>query len=203
MQNSGMLIIISGPSGSGKGTVVKHLGPEKNYALSISVTTRKKRACEEEGKDYFFCTTEEFERMRNNGELLEHAVFCGKYYGTPRVYVEEQVKLGKAVVLEIDVNGALQIKEKFAGAVLIFLMPPTMAELKSRLINRNTENKETIEARLRRANEEVKLIDKYDYLVLNDEVESAAARVDTIVDAERLKPCRNLVIINSFKGDVL
>ncbi len=200
MNNKGMLLIISGPSGSGKGTVVKQLSPEKNYALSVSVTTRKKRECEIEGKDYFFRSMECFEHMRNNDELLEHAVFCGNCYGTPRSYVEEQISNGKTVVLEIEVNGALQVKEKFEDSVLIFLIPPTIEELSRRLICRNTESKESIEDRLKRARDEIKLIDKYDYLVINDYVENAVSRIDTIVEAEHLKPhrCNNDILY--FKG---
>ncbi|MCL2698934.1 MAG: guanylate kinase [Defluviitaleaceae bacterium] len=191
MQSKGMLIIISGPSGSGKGTVVKRLGKAANYALSISMTTRTPREGELHGRDYFFCTEEEFHAKRQAGELLEHALFVGNFYGTPRPYVEEQVEKGKAVVLEIEVNGALQVKDKFPEAVLIFLMPPTMQILEQRLIARNTEDKETIEDRLRRAREEVRLIDKYDYLVINDKVEDAENDINTIVNAEYLKPFRH------------
>lgn len=196
----GMLIIISGPSGSGKGTVVKRLDPKLNYALSISVTTRAMRKGEVHGKDYFFCTVEEFNRRKSEGDFLEHAAFVGNYYGTPRSYVEEQIEKGKAVVLEIDVNGALQVKEKFAEAVLIFLIPPSMEILSQRLVGRNTEDKETIEDRMRRANEEVQTIEKYDYLVINDEVENAVNKINTIVQAESLKPFRNMNTIQSFKN---
>jgi len=201
MYSKGMLVIISGPSGSGKGTVVKGLRPEDGYALSISMTTRKKRDGEVDGKDYFFCTVEEFEEIRDRGELLEHAQFCGNFYGTPRSYVQEQIEKGKAVVLEIDVNGALQVQEKFPDAVLIFLMPPTKEILSARLIGRNTEDKETIEYRLRRANEEIQLIDRYDYLVINDEIADAVGRINTIVKAEFLKPRRNSTAIQHFKGE--
>lgn len=202
MSTKGMLIIISGPSGSGKGTVVKKLDPAMNYALSISVTTRGKRPDDVDGVDYFFSTVEAFQQMRKNDGLLEHAEFCGNLYGTPRTYVEEQIAKGKVVVLEIEVNGALQVKEKFKDSVLIFLMPPTREELSRRLISRNTENKETIEDRLRRAREEIKLIDKYDYLVINDEVDLAVERINTIVAAECLKPHRNATVIQNFEGDV-
>ncbi len=195
----GMLVIISGPSGSGKGTVVKKLDPSLNYALSISMTTRKMREGEVNGRDYFFCTVEEFNELRKQGDFLEHAAFCGNYYGTPRSYVVEQINHGKAVVLEIDVNGALQVKEKFPEAVLIFLIPPTMDILADRLIKRNTENKETIEDRLRRAREEVQLIDKYDYLVINDEVNNAVERINSIVIAESLRPIRNMAEIAIYK----
>jgi guanylate kinase len=196
----GMLVIISGPSGSGKGTVVQQLDPDKNFALSISVTTRSPRAGEKEGRDYFFRSPEEFARMRDQNELLEHAVYCGYYYGTPRHYVEEQIDKGKAVVLEIEVNGALQVREKFKEAVLIFLAPPTLDELSRRLIKRNTEMACAIEDRLKQACEEVKLVEKYDYLVINDRVETAVRHINTIVEAEFLKPGRNLDAIKRFKG---
>lgn len=206
----GMLIIISGPSGSGKGTVVKRLCPPANFkrdindtvnenfinadlqfAVSISVTTRKMRDGEVNGRDYFFCSEEEFYTRLKNGDLLESATFCGNYYGTPRSYVEEQIEKGKTVVLEIEVNGALQVKEKLKDSVLIFLMPPSMQDLKNRLINRNTENMETIEDRLRRAYEEIALIDKYDYLVINKEIADAVRDIKTIVKAEKLRTYRN------------
>jgi len=196
----GMLVIISGPSGSGKGTVVKRLDPKRNYALSISVTTRPPRDGEMDGRDYFFCTLEKFEYMRDNNQLLEHALYCSHFYGTPRNYVEEQIKRGKAVVLEIEVNGALQVREKFEDAVLIFLMPPTLADLHSRLMRRNTEDADTIEDRIKRAHEEIKLISKYDYLVINDKVADAVNHINTIVDAESLKPSRNQDAIKHFKG---
>jgi len=195
----GMLVIISGPSGSGKGTVVKQLDPIRNYALSISVTTRLPRKCEVDGRDYFFCTPERFMDMRDSNQLLEHALYCNNYYGTPRYYVEEQINKGKAVVLEIEVNGALQVKEKFEDAVLIFLMPPTLADLHRRLIHRNTEDAGTIEDRIKKAHEEIKLISRYDYLVINDTVAGAVERINTIVEAESLKPRRNQEAINHFK----
>ena len=195
----GMLVIISGPSGSGKGTVVKQLDPHKNYAISLSVTTRPPREGEIDGKDYFFRTPGQFMYMRDNNQLLEHALYCNHYYGTPRNYVEEQINNGKAVVLEIEVNGALQVREKFGEAVMIFLMPPTLADLHNRLIQRNTEDAETIEDRIKKAHEEIKLIDKYDYLVINDNVSDAVDRIDTIVKAESLKPSRNQEAIKHFK----
>jgi len=196
----GMLVIISGPSGSGKGTVVKSLDPMRDYALSVSVTTRSPRNGETDGKDYFFRTPEEFIYMRDNHQLLEHAVYCNHYYGTPRHYVEKQICDGKAVVLEIEVNGALQVREKFGEAVLIFLMPPTLDDLYKRLVRRNTEDVDTIEDRVRRAHEEIKLISKYDYLVINDTVAEAVNRINTIVEAESLKPIRNQDAIIHFKG---
>jgi guanylate kinase len=195
----GMLLIISGPSGSGKGTVVKSLNPEE-YALSISVTTRPPRADERDGEDYFFRTREQFDSMRDNDALLEHAVFVGNFYGTPRFYVEDRIREGKTVVLEIEVNGALQVKEKFPSAVLAFLIPPTLDELKRRLINRGTENMETIDRRMKRAGSEIKLIERYDYLVVNDEVKNAAERINQIVRAERLRVCRLGGLISNIRS---
>lgn len=194
----GMLVIISGPSGSGKGTVVKELDPAKGYAVSISVTTRKPRPGEVDGRDYFFITEDEFADMRAENKLLEHFAYVGNYYGTPRPYVEEQIANGKIVVLEIEVNGALQVKEKFPEAVLVFLMPPTFTELERRLTNRGTEDAVTIEDRLRKSLEEVPLINQYDYLVINDIVPEAVAKVDAIANAERLRPKRNMQTINDF-----
>ena len=194
----GMLVIISGPSGSGKGTVVKRLDPAYGYAVSISVTTRQPRAGEVHGRDYFFITEDEFVRLRTENELLEHFAYVGNYYGTPKFYVEEQIAQGKVVVLEIEVNGALQVKEKFPEAVLVFLMPPTLTELQTRLVNRATEDAVTIEARLKRTLEEVPLIGQYDYLVINDKIEEAVASVNAIVAAERLRPHRNQQIIQDF-----
>jgi guanylate kinase len=198
--NKGMLIIISGPSGSGKGTVVKRICPRngigenqqcsQDFAVSISVTTRKKREGEVDGRDYFFCTEEEFYNKLRNNELLESATFVGNYYGTPRSYVKEQIEKGKTVVLEIEVNGALQVKDKFPDSVLVFLIPPSIKELKSRLVNRNTEDMETIEDRLRRAEEELKLVDKYDYLIVNENVDDAVNDIKLIVKAEKMKPSR-------------
>jgi len=194
----GMLVIISGPSGSGKGTVVKKLDPAIGYAVSISVTTRKPREGEVDGKDYFFITEDEFVDMRTENKLLEHFAYVGNYYGTPRPYVEEQISKGKIVVLEIEVNGALQVKEKFPEAVLVFLMPPTFTELERRLVTRATEDAVTIEDRLKRAMVEVPLINHYDYLVINDKVADAVAKVDAIVMAERLRPKRNAQTIKDF-----
>jgi guanylate kinase len=194
----GLLVIISGPSGSGKGTVVKKLDAAKGYARSISITTRTPREGEINGRDYFFTSPEEFTQMRQNGELLEHALFVGHNYGTPRKYVEQQIAQGRVVVLEIEINGALQVRGKFPDAVLIFLMPPTMEELSRRLTGRATEDAVTIEARLKKALDEVPLISAYDYLVINDEVDSAVAKIDAIVDAERLRPRRCQAQVTKF-----
>ena len=196
--NKGMLVIISGPSGSGKGTVVKRLAPEKDYALSVSVTTRAPRAGEQDGRDYFFTTEADFHKMREENALLEHALFVGHFYGTPRQYVESRISDCKIVVLEIEVQGALQVKEKFPDAVLIFLMPPTMPELHRRLVRRGTEDTKLVHARLKKALEEVPLIDRYNYLVINDDVSRAVETIDSIVTAERSKPGRSAAAILAF-----
>ncbi len=196
----GILLIISGPSGSGKGTVVRKLCEDDRYALSVSVTTRAKRPAEVEGIDYFFRSVPEFYGMLNNGELLESAQFVGNYYGTPREYVTKMIDSGKTVVLEIEVNGALQVKMNEPDAVLVFLIPPDMEELRNRLVKRATEHPEVIEDRMRRANEEVELINKYDYLVVNDYVEHAVQAINMIVEAEKRRPHRNSILISEFTG---
>lgn len=201
MKRKGMLVIISGPSGSGKGTVVKNLNPQKGYALSISLTTRKKREGEIDGKDYFFCSKEEFIKKRDQNELLEHAEFCGNLYGTPKSYVDSQIANGKAVILEIDVEGALQVREKFNDCVLIFLIPPNIQELRNRLVGRNTEDSLTIERRLTRAEQEVKFIYEYDYLVINNEIQKTVESIDAIIEAEYLKPHRNIDDIENFNNN--
>jgi len=195
----GMLVIISGPSGSGKGTLVKQLNNER-YAHSISVTARPMREGEKEGVDYFFRTEEEFIHMRENNQLLEHTAYLGRLYGTPRQYVEEQIDKGKVVILEIEVNGALQVKEKFPNAVLIFLIPPTRDELTKRLIFRDTEDSIEIKDRMDRALEEIELIYQYDYLIINDKIPIATAEIDTVIEAELLKPFRSETKIKKFKS---
>ncbi len=201
MNKKGMLVIISGPSGSGKGTVVKKLDPQKGYALSISMTTRAPRDGEVNGKDYFFTSKEDFTNIKNEDGFLEHAEFVGNLYGTPKSYVIEQIDNGKNVILEIDVNGALQIKEKFHNCVLIFLVPPTFDELEDRLRARNTEDNETIKRRLLRAKSEIALLEKYDYLVINDTVDNAVNLIDNIVTAEALRPEKCKAEISLLKGE--
>jgi len=198
----GMLVIISGPSGSGKGTLVKQLKNDR-YSLSISVTARAMREGEKEGVDYFFRSEEEFIHMRENNQLLEHTAYLGRLYGTPRQYVEEQIDKGKVVILEIEVNGALQVKEKFPNAVLIFLIPPTIKELANRLVFRNTEDSIEINDRMTRAVEEIQLINQYDYLVINDKIPTAISEIDTIINAELLKPSRSEMKIEKFTKNLI
>ncbi len=201
MNGEGMLLIISGPSGSGKGTVVEKLCKKECYALSISYTTREVRCGEVDGVNYFYCSNTKFDEMIKNGELLEFATFRGNFYGTGKTYVAEQIKKGKVVVLEIEVNGALQVKKKFPEAVLVFMMPQNIHELERRLITRGRENREEINGRLSRAREEVLLVDSYDYIVVNEKVETSVNEIDSIVQVELLKSFRNRHKAIQFLGD--
>ncbi|KUK14009.1 MAG: guanylate kinase [Synergistetes bacterium] len=184
-RNRGKLFVISGPSGAGKGTLRRELFKAMpNLIYSVSVTTRKPRAGEVNGVDYFFITQEEFEKMRDNGELLEWAEVHGNLYGTPKGFVEEKLNQGKSVVLEIDVQGALQVKERFPEAVLIFILPPSKEELASRLKGRGTETPEELEIRLRNASWELDKRELYDYAVINDDVDRASSELIEIVKRE-------------------
>ena len=172
MNKEGILIVVSGFSGAGKGTIMKALLERyDNYALSISATTRNPRPGEEEGKAYFFKTTEEFEKMIAQDDLIEYAMYVGNYYGTPKAYVEEQLCAGKDVILEIEIQGALKVKEKFPNTLLLFVTPPSAEELRKRLEGRGTETQEVIDGRMKRAIEEAEYMDQYDYLVVNDELD--------------------------------
>lgn len=200
-----MLLVISGPSGAGKGTVCKALlKKRKDLMLSISMTTRAPRETETEGVDYFFESKENFMRLIGEGEFLEYAIVHGRdFYGTPKRFVMEQIEKGNDVVLEIDVEGAMQVKNSFKNGIFIFIMPPTFNELKCRLINRGTETKEAIERRLKTAAVELKNINKYDYVVINDEVDNAVTCIETIHKAESHTVGRNKEIIDEFIGGVL
>ncbi|MDX5323490.1 MAG: guanylate kinase [Exiguobacterium sp.] len=185
----GLLIVLSGPSGVGKGTVCRVLREEEdnNLQYSVSATTRKPREGEIEGVHYFFKTREQFEDMIEHKQLLEHAEFVGNYYGTPVEWVRETLEGGKDVILEIEVQGAFQVKERFPEAVFLFLAPPSLQELRNRLVGRGTESEEVIKQRLLVAREEIELMDAYDYVVTNDEVEKAIERIKAIVTAEHCK----------------
>jgi len=197
-KNNGMMIVLSAPSGSGKGTVIKILTDGGEYALSISVTTRAPRPNEIDGRDYFFSTKQEFEELIKNGDLLEYTEYNGYYYGTPKKYVEEQIAAGKIVILEIEVDGALQVKKRFTESVLIFMTPPDKKELERRLTLRKTQTNVSIRERLEIADREIEKIDSYDYYVVNDIVEEAVKKIETIVAAERLRPFRNKHAIENF-----
>jgi len=194
LNKRGLLIVLSGPSGVGKGTVRKALFemPEQDFVYSVSMTTRKPREGEVDGVDYYFVSHEEFERQIADGNLLEYAEFVGNYYGTPKDKVEELLNQGKEVVLEIEVNGALQVREKCKDAVFIFLVPPTRKALYDRLKNRGTENSATINERILKADREFKLAHQYDYIVVNDEVYNAADRIMAIIRSEHAKTFRSI-----------
>ncbi len=200
MDKKGMLIIISGPSGSGKGTIVKSLDPNA-FSLSVSMTTRGMREGEVHGKDYFFVSKEEFVEIRDNDGFIEHVEFCGNMYGTPKSYVFEQINKGNIVILEIDVFGALQIKDIFKETITIFISPPSLSELKNRLVGRNTEDMETIERRLRRAKDELEVAPKYDFFIVNNTVLQSKKEIESIVMAEYLKPERNLQTIKRLEKE--
>ena len=192
-KNKGILLVLSGFSGSGKGTVMKEIMKKYSdrYALSISATTRAPRPGETDGVEYFFKTRAEFEAMIENDELVEYAQYVSNYYGTPKAYVEEQLNAGKDVILEIEIQGALKIKEKFPDTLLLFMTPPSAEELKKRLIGRGTESMEVIQARLKRAIEEAEGIEKYDYLIINDDLEECVERFHSIVTNEHERVSRN------------
>lgn len=183
----GLLIVVSGPSGAGKGTVMGKLLETGKYALSISATTRKPREGEIDGKSYFFKTKEEFEQLIADKRLLEYACFCDNYYGTPLDYVQEQMNNGKNVILEIEVQGAMEVKKMLPDTVMIFMLPPSFEELHNRLVNRGTETIDVIEKRMSRAKEEVGLIENYDYVVVNEDIEDTASAIDNIVESEKVR----------------
>lgn len=194
LNDRGLLVVISGPSGVGKGTVRKALFemPNHNLTYSVSMTTRKMRPGEVDGKDYYFVSDEEFDRRIEEGKFLEHAEFVGHKYGTPLDKVEEQLNKGSEVVLEIDAQGARQVKEKMPDCVMIFIAPPSKQALYDRLKKRNTESEEVIHERIAKANDEFKMASLYDYIVVNDEVSNAADRIMAIVRAEHARTFRTL-----------
>ena len=200
--SKGVLAVVSGFSGAGKGTVMKALLKEyDDYALSISVTTRSPRPGEEDGREYFFRTREEVEKMIAEDQLLEYAEYVGNYYGNPRFYVEDMLARGKNVILEIELQGAMQIKQKNPEAVLVFITPPSFEELKNRLIGRGTETEEVINSRLARAAEEAEEMDKYDYIVVNDQVEDCVHCLHQIILSERCKVHCNEELIKTIQEE--
>ncbi len=200
--SKGILTVVSGFSGAGKGTVMKRLLESGgNYALSISVTTREPREGEAEGREYFFRTKEEVEKMIREDQLLEYAKYVDHYYGTPRKYVEDRLAEGKDVILEIEIQGALQIKKKVPEAVLVFITPPSMAELERRLTERGTEVPEVIASRLARASVEAGSMDKYDYVLVNDKVEDCVETLRQLISSEHLRSQRNMDFIRKIQEE--
>ena len=203
-ENKGVLIVVSGFSGSGKGTIMAELMSKypEYYALSISATTRQPRNGEEDGVHYFFKTREEFEQMIAENALLEHAQYVGNYYGTPVSYVHQQLDAGKDVILEIEIQGALKVKEQYPDTVLMFVTPPNAQILKERLIGRGTEDMETVQKRLSRAVEESEGIENYDYLIINDRLEECVEHVHRIIRGEHAKIHRNLSAIEQMREEL-
>lgn len=204
MTERGLLIVFSGPSGVGKGTVRQEIfsTPDHKFEYSVSMTTRQKRPGEVDSVDYFFRTREEFEELIKNGQMLEYAEYVGNYYGTPLTYVNETLDKGIDVFLEIEVQGALQVKKKVPDGVFIFLTPPDLDELKDRLVSRGTDSEEVIRQRIERAKEEIALMREYDYAVVNDEVPLAAERVKRIIEAEHFRVDRVIGRYNDMIKDI-
>ncbi len=191
MSNRGILLVLSGFSGAGKGTLVKKLLAEhEDYAISVSMTTRNPRPGEVDGRDYFFVTKDKFEATIAEDGFVEHACYVGNYYGTPKAYVEEQLNKGKNVILEIEIQGAMNVKKIYPDSLLLFVTPPSAEELERRLRGRGTETDEVIAGRLARAYEESQGMDAYDYIVMNDDLDECAAQIAALVDAAKHEPAR-------------
>lgn len=199
--DKGMLVVLSGPSGSGKGTVLKEFLKDEDFGLSVSVTSRKPRPGDKEGVTYFFKTREEFEEMIKNDEFFEYAQFGGNYYGTPKKYVLDQINNGKNIILEIEVQGAMQVKKAVPDAVLIFMTTPDITVLRERLEGRQTEEQEVVDQRIEIALSEIEYLNCYDYLVVNDDLEKTVEDLKTVVEKAREKKRSNNEFIKKFKGE--
>lgn len=203
MKRKGILIVVSGFSGAGKGTLMKELvSSYDNYALSISMTTRNPRPGEVEGREYFFVSKETFEEKINRNGFVEYACYCDNYYGTPREYVEKQLEEGKDVILEIEIQGAMKVKEKFPTALMLFVMPPSAEELKRRLEGRGTESAEVIAQRLKRASEEAEGIEEYEFIVINDKLEECVKEMHSLIMAAHDTPDRNQEFIDNMRKEL-
>lgn len=201
--NRGKLIVVSGFSGAGKGTLMNALMERyDHYALSVSATTRAPRPGEAEGVSYFFKTDEEFKRMIDRDELIEYAGYVGHFYGTPRAFVEENLNAGKDVFLEIEIQGAMKIRQKYPDAILMFVTPPNAGILKERLTKRGTESDEVIRARLKRATEEADGVEAYDYIVVNDNLQDCVETVDRIVKSEHNRAGDGISLIREIRADL-
>lgn len=204
MNGKGILIVVSGFSGSGKGTLMKELLSRypDTYALSISATTRKPREGEVDGREYFFISKDEFEKMIAKGDLIEYAKYVENYYGTLRKYVEQKLEEGKDVILEIEIQGALKVKKAFPDTLLLFVTPPTARELQSRLVGRGTETMDVIRSRMNRACEEAEGMDSYDYLIVNDNLDSCVEEMHEIIQGEHRRSFRNQAFMKEIKEDL-
>ncbi|HCT91861.1 MAG TPA: guanylate kinase [Lachnospiraceae bacterium] len=200
---TGILVIVSGFSGAGKGTLMRELlGQYEGYALSVSATTRCPREGEVDGRDYFFIDREEFERMIAGNEFIEHARYVDNYYGTPRKYVEEQLASGRNVILEIEVQGAMIVKQQYPDAITVFVTPPDAAELKRRLEGRKTEAVDVITGRLKRAGEESELMMMYDYLLVNDDLQESTKKLHDIITNAHARMCVNKEFVSRIQKEL-
>ena len=203
MNQQGILVVVSGFSGAGKGTLMKELLKRyDNYALSVSATTRQPREGEKDGEDYFFVNREYFQQMIEEGRLVEYAQYVNHYYGTPRDYVEKKMAEGKDVILEIEIQGALKVKKRFPDALLIFVTPPSAGELRRRLVGRGTETIEVINARLRRAAEEASGMEAYDYLLINDEIDACVEQMHQLITLQHSKTCYHLDFLSRMREEL-
>ena len=202
MNKQGILLIISGPSGSGKGTIVERLCEKNNFSLSISATTRKPREGEEDGVSYFFKSKEEFEQMIKEDSFIEHARYVENYYGTPKAYVQEQLDAGKDVILEIEIQGALKVKEKYPDALMLFLVPPDAQTLKERLVGRGTETADVIHDRLERAAQEAQEMGSYEYIIVNDDLDTCVKQVHELIHSAHCKKSHNTAFIKELQQDM-
>ncbi len=203
MNDKGILIVVSGFSGAGKGTLMKRIMEKyDNYALSISATTRAPREGEVPGREYFFKTVDEFEKMIAQDELIEYAKYVSNYYGTPKAYIMEQLEAGKDVILEIEIQGALKVREKFPDTLLLFVTPPSAKELEHRLTMRGTETPEVIASRMARACEEAEFMNHYDYLVINDDLEECVEELHELIQREHRRVTRNMSFIDQMKREL-
>ena len=203
MEQQVILVVVSGFSGAGKGTLMKELLKRyDNYALSISATTRAPREGETDGKEYFFVTKEQFEKMRDERKLIEYAQYVNNYYGTPKEYVEQKMAEGKDVILEIEIQGALKVKKRFPDALLLFVTPPSAEELRRRLVGRGTETLEVINARLARAAEEASGMEAYDYLLINDDLDRCVEEMHQLIQLQHRKTSYHLDFLSKMREDL-
>ncbi len=204
MDKRGILVVVSGFSGAGKGTIMKRLLEDysDSYALSISATTRLPRPGERHGREYFFVSKEEFEEMIEEDALIEYARYVNNYYGTPKDYVFRELEAGRDVILEIEIQGALKVKEAYPDTLLLFVSPPSAGELKDRLMNRGTEDIAAIESRLNRAWQEAQGVENYDYFVINDDLEECVQEINNIIKNEHARVARNHAVIENIRAEL-
>ncbi len=201
--NKGLMFVVSGPSGAGKGTICKQIGKKLNIELSVSMTTREPRPGEVEGESYYFVGRDSFMKVLDDGGFLEHACVYGNYYGTPKEKVVSSLKKGLDVVLEIDIQGALQVRNSYPKAIFIFILPPSMGELRKRITGRGSESEEAINIRMAEALKEVSYIDKYNYCIVNDDLDEAVERVAAVIKAEHSRVSENIYeLIEGYFNDL-